>query len=115
MLTCCTLYSRTAYGKPVFLSLGNPFAHGFKIMLHIAVCGLFGYRACCSCLENILRAEKSLGVFMGIGLIFARKIKVYIGSFIAIEAEEGLKGDIVTLTDIIRSAFGAFFRFKVIA
>ena len=42
-------------------------------------------------------AEELLGVFMGLGLIFAREVQVDIRCFVAVEAQEGLKGDVVTI------------------
>ena len=66
-------------------------------MLYVTVCGLFGNRTCGSRLEHVLASEKCLGVFMSGGLILAREVEVDIGLLIAVEAEEGLKRDIVAV------------------
>lgn len=64
-----------------------------------AVGGLIGESTDCTCLENVLSAEKSFGILMRLRLEIAGEVKVDIWLFIAVETEEGLERDIVAVTD----------------
>ena len=90
---------RQALDESVFLRTLNGHAFFIEPLLDEAIGGLIGESADCTCLENVLRSEKSLGIFMCLRLEIAREVEVDIGLFIAVETEESFERDIVTVTD----------------
>ena len=57
--------------------------------------------------------EQILRVFMYLRLNLAREVKVDIGRFISLKAEERFKRDIVTVAEHFLAAFRALFRRQV--
>ena len=94
VLARCPFNADTALSKTVFLRFCDLQRALLKIFFNVAV-GCF-LRKCPdgACLENMVAAEKLLGVFMGAGLVFTGKIQVDIRHLVAAEAEKGFKRDI---------------------
>ena len=99
VLTGCALYSDAALDESVFLRTLNGHAFFVKPLLDEAVGGLIGESTDCTCLENVLGAEKGLGILMRLRLEITREVEVDIGLFIAVETEECFKRNIVTVAD----------------
>ena len=99
VLTGCALYSDAALDESVFLRTLNGHAFFIEPFFDKAVGGLIGESTDCTCLENVLSAEKSFGILMRLRLEIAGEVKVDIWLFIAVETEEGLERDIVAVTD----------------
>ena len=107
MLTGRAFYADKPESKAVLLRLRCGYTALLKILLDIAVGGLFRQRTDRSGAENVIGAEKHFGIFMRLRLIFAREIKVDIGRFfVAGEAEEGFERDIKALALHLCAAFG---------
>ena len=99
VLAGCALYSDAALDESLFLRTLNGHAFFVKPFFDEAVGGLIGESTDCTCLENVLSAEKSFGILMRLRLEIAGEVKVDIWLFIAVETEEGLERDIVAVTD----------------
>ena len=80
-----------------YLRLRNLYFSVLKVLCNVAPRRLICKRADGSRTEDVPLTEELLGVFMYLRLNVAGEIKVYIGGFIAVEAEEGFKGDIVSV------------------
>ena len=109
VLTRGALDAGAAQSQAVLLGVVHRAAALIQILFHIAVGSLVlntGYGAC---LEHIGLAEQLLGVAVHVGLIFAGKVQVDIRLLVAVEAEEGLEGDIVTVHQHPGAAVGAVF------
>ena len=68
-----------------------------QIFFDIAVGGLVLNTGHGACLEHVGFAEQLLCIAVHIGLIFAGKVQVDIRLFIAVEAQEGLEGNVVAV------------------
>ena len=99
MLAGCALYSDAALDESVFLRALNGHAFFIEPFFDEAIGGLIGESTDCTCLENVLGAEKGLGILMRLRLEIAGEVKVDIGLFIAVETEESFERDIVTVAD----------------
>ena len=91
------LYSYAALNKSILLRALNAHSLLVKPFLDEAVSRLVGKSADSAGLENVLCAEKSLRIFMRLRLEITREVEVDIGLLIAVEAEEGLEGDVVAV------------------
>ena len=97
--------------KAVLLDLGDGDTALLKVFFYITVGGFFRQRAYRSGAENMIRAEKLLGVLVRLSLILAGEVKVDIrGLFVSRVAEEGLKRDIEAVLPHQGAAVGAVFR-----
>ena len=96
-----------AQGQTVFLGLGHLQSSVVQIFLHVAVSGLFRHGADGAGPEHVALAEELKGVFVGVGLVFAREVQVDVGDLVAAEAQEGLKGDVEAVLDVFGAADGA--------
>lgn len=99
VLAGCALYSDAALDESVFLRTLNGHAFFIEPLLDEAIGGLIGESTDCTCLENVLGAEKGLGILMRLRLEITREVEVDIGLFIAVETEESFERDIVTVAD----------------
>ena len=93
--------------EAVHLRLRQGLAALLEVLEDIAVGRLFRQRADRAGAEHVIRAEELFGVFMRLGLIFAREVQVDIGHLVAAEAEERLKRDVETVLAQLRPAPGA--------
>ena len=99
VLAGCALYSDAALDESVLLRTLNSHAFFIEPLLDEAIGGLIGESTDCTCLENVLGAEKGLGILMRLRLEIAGEVEVDIGLFIAVETEECFKRNIVTVAD----------------
>lgn len=99
VLAGCALYSDAALNQSLFLRTLNGHAFFIEPLLDEAIGGLIGESTDCTCLENVLSAEKSFGILMRLRLEITREVEVDIGLFIAVETEESFERDIVAVTD----------------
>ena len=109
MLSGGALDPHTAVDQPVHLRPVHRNALLIQIFHHIAVGRFGGQRAQGSGLEHILMSEKIFGVFVHSALHFARKVQVNIRRFVTVEAQEGFKGNVLTVLRHQRSAMGTVF------
>ena len=107
MLTGRALDADAAEREAVHLRLRQGLAALLEVLEDIAVGRLFRQRADRAGAEHVIRAEELFGVFMRLGLIFAREVQVDIGHLVAAEAEERLKRDVETVLAQLRPAPGA--------
>ena len=111
MLPRRALYADKPLCKAVLLDLGDGDAALLEVFFHITVGGFFRQRAYRSGAENMIRAEKLLGVLVRLSLILAGEVKVNIrGLFVSRVAEEGLKRDIEAILPHQGAAVGTVFR-----
>ena len=104
------LHAHKPQRQTVLLRLCHGHVPLFKVFFHIAVGGLFRQSADGSGSEHMVRAEKLLGIFVGLGLIFAGEIEVDIwGLFISREAQKGLKRYVEAVLAHFRAAVRAVF------
>ncbi len=101
------LDANAAEREAVHLRLRQGLAALLEVLEDIAVGRLFRQRADRAGAEHVIRAEELFGVFMRLGLIFAREVQVDIGHLVAAEAEERLKRDVETVLAQLRPAPGA--------
>ena len=83
------------------------------VLLDIAVSGLVSDSGDSSRLEHVGLAEKLFGVAVGGGLVFAGEVKVDIRGFFAMESQECLERNVMTVTVEVTSALGANLRRQV--
>ena len=109
MLAGGALNAGAAQRQAVLLSVVDGPSPLFQIFFDVAI-GRFvlntGHRAR---LEDVRFAEEFLGVAMDVGLILAGEVQIDIGFLIAVEAEEGLEGDVVAVHQHPGAAVGAVF------
>ncbi|SCH49485.1 Uncharacterised protein [uncultured Faecalibacterium sp.] len=109
VLTRGALDAGAAQSQAVLLRMVHRAAALIQIFFDIAVGGLVLNTGHGARLEHVGFAEQLLGIAVHIGLIFAGKIQVDIRLFIAVEAEEGLEGNIVAVHQHPGAAVGAVF------
>ena len=108
VLPRCALYAHKPLREAVLLRLAGLYAALLEVLFHVAVGGLFRERADRPGAENMVGAEKRLGVLVRLCLILSGEIEVYIrGLFVAGEAEERLKRDVEPIAAHTRAALGA--------
>ena len=96
-----------AQGQAVLLGVVDGPAAGLQILFDVAVGGLVLNAGHCTRLEHIGLAEQLLGVAVDVGLILAREVQVDIRLLVSVEAQEGLKGDVVAVHQHPGAAVGA--------
>ena len=94
MLSGASSDSRTARDDPVDLTGTLLVAALLIIVFHIAKGGLIRQRGDGSGAEGLSGAEDYLRIFMGLTLVFTGKVQVDIRLLVALEAEEGFKGNV---------------------
>ena len=99
VLTRCTLDTGTALAKSVGFSVVYASFTLFKVFFNEAESCFIGNGTYRTRFKNVGNAEKLFGVSVGVELIFARKVKVDIGRFVALEAEEGFKRNVVAVSN----------------
>ncbi|CCX37069.1 unknown [Clostridium sp. CAG:1013] len=82
-------------------------ALGFGVFPHEAHGGFIRHRTDGASLEHVLPTEQHFRVAVGAALILAGEVQVNIGDLVAVEAQEGLKGDGVAVPIHGGAAFGA--------
>ena len=98
--------AHTAQGQAVFLRPAGHDAVLLQILLHEAVGSLFRQRTDGTRSEHLGLTEHFDGVTVSPGLIFAGEVQVDIRHLAAAEAQEGLKGDVKAVLDVLRTADG---------
>ena len=101
-----TADTHAAQGQAVFLRPAGHDAVLLQILLHEAVGRLFRQSTDGACPEHLGLTEHLNGVAVGPGLVFAGKVQVDIRHLAAAEAQEGLKGDVKAVLDVLRTADG---------
>ena len=99
VLTRRALDAGAAHNKAVFLGAVDGLAALLEVFFDVAVGGLILQTGDRARLEHVFLAEQFLGVAVDVGLIHAREVQVNIRLLVAVEAEEGLKRDVVALDD----------------
>ena len=99
VLTRRALDAGAAHDKAVFLGAVDGLAALLEVFFDVAVSGLILQTGDRARLEHVFLAEQLLGVAVDVGLIHAREVQVNIRLLVAVEAEEGLKRDVVALDD----------------
>ena len=107
VLTRCSFYTNAACRKPCHLRLAHFYVLFLTVFKHISVGGFLRHRADCSGTEHKSLTEKGFRIFMNCRLIFARKVKVNIRLFIALESQKCFKRNIMTVPVVRCSAFWA--------
>ena len=85
----------------------------FRIFLDEPNRGLIRNRRDGSGFKHVVLAEQRLCVPVCPRLVFAGEVQIDIRCLVAVEPQEGFKGDGVAVAVVIRAAFGAFLRRKV--
>ena len=98
--------AHAAKGQPVFLRPAGHDAVLLQILLHKAVGSLFRQSTDGTRPEHLRLAEHFDGVAVSPGLIFAGEVQVDIRHLAAAEAQEGLKGNVKSVLDVLRTANG---------
>ena len=109
VLTGGTLDAGAAQRQAVFLGVVDGALPLVQILFNVAVGGFIlntGHRAG---LEHVGLAEQFLGVAVHVGLVLAGEVQVDIRFLIAVEAKEGLEGDVVAIHQHPGAAMGAVF------
>ena len=88
-----------AQGQPVFLGVIDGAAPLLQVLFHIAVGGFVLDARDGARLKDVGLAEEFLGVAVDAALVFAREVQVDIRLLVAVEAQEGLEGDVVAVHD----------------
>ena len=101
------LDARAAQREAVFLGVVHGLSPLFQILADIAVSGFILDTGNGARLEHIGLAEQLFRVAVDIGLVFAREVQVDIGLFVAVEAQERLKRDIMAVHQHPGTAVGA--------
>ena len=114
MLTGGALDAHTAVNNALYLSGVCDNALVLIILLRETECRLVGDCRDCSGFENVVLAEEFYSVPVRLRLVFAGEIQVDIGRFISLETEEGLKRNIMSVTDKRRAAFRTVLRRQVV-
>ena len=104
-----SLHAGAPLGEPVLLRPVHDAAPLFQIFFHITVGGFILQAGHSTRLEHKLLAEQLLGIPMHIALVLAGEVQVDIRLLVAVEAQEGLEGDVVTVHDQGCAAAGAVF------
>ena len=94
MLSGASSDSRTARDDPVNLTGTFLIATLLVIIFHVAKGGLIRQRGDGSGAEGLSGAEDYLRIFMGLTLVFTGEVQVDIRLLVALEAEEGFKGNV---------------------
>ena len=115
MLTCCSLYTRTAACKSVLFGTTYNNVSLLKILFNISVCSFISNGSNGTRFENVTVTEKRLCISVSSRLILTGKVKVNIRALVTLEAKEGFERNIVSVTDKVCSAFGTSLNRKVIA
>ena len=98
--------ANAAQGQAVFLRPAGHDAVLLQILLHEAVGRLFRQSTDGTRPEHLRLAEHFDGVAVSPGLIFAGEVQVDIRHLAAAEAQEGLKGNVKSVLDVLRTANG---------
>ena len=101
-----TADAHAAQGQAVFLRPAGHDAVFLQILLHKAVGRLFRQSTDGTRTEYLGLTEHFNGVTVSPGLIFAGEVQVDIRHLAAAEAQEGLKGDVKAVLDVLRTADG---------
>ena len=88
-----------AQGQPVFLGVIDGAAPLLQVLFHIAVGGFVLDARDGARLKDVGLAEEFLGVAVDAALVFPREVQVDIRLLVAVEAQEGLEGDVVAVHD----------------
>ena len=100
------LHAGASQGQAVLLRLRHGQSPLVQIVLHIAESGLFRHGADSARPEHMGLSEQLEGVAVGIGLVLAGEVQVYIGHLVAAKAQEGLEGDVEPVLHILGAAYG---------
>ena len=99
--------------KALFLGLVQRAPALFGVFLHVAERGLVRNRRDRAGLEDVFAAEQRLGVAVRAALVFAGKVEVDIRRLVAVEAEERLERDRVSVAVEVPAAARALLRRQV--
>ena len=99
VLTRRALDAGAAHDKAVFLGAVDGLAALLEVLFDVAVGGLILQTGDRARLEHVFLAEQLLGVAVDVGLIHAREVQVNIRLLVAVEAEEGLEGDVMAVDE----------------
>ena len=83
--------------QAVDLSVASFDAPLIEEILHVSVGGPLRQATDGACPVHLVAAEELFGKLVRLGLILPGEVEVDIGHFVAVEAEKGLKGNIVTV------------------
>ena len=98
------LYAHAARDQAILFGARGVQTAFFEILVDVAVGCFFSQCAYRARAEHVALAEKLLYIGMCARLVHAREVKVYIGHLVAVEAQEGFKGNIVPVFIKLSSA-----------
>ena len=107
MLSCSTAHADTSKYNPVNFTVSLMYTALFIIIFDITECRLICQRTDGSRTERLTGAENNLCVFVCLTLVITGEVQVDIRLFVAVEAQEGLEGDIVAVHQHPGAAVGA--------
>jgi len=113
MLPRCSARADAAHCKTVFFRFGKVQPVFLAIVQHITVCGFIFNARNRARAEGMTFTEHDLRKLVRNGLIFARKVKIDIRSFITLETKESFKRNFIPFPSQRSSAVRAIFRRKV--
>ena len=113
MLPRCSARADTTHCKTVFFRFGKVQPVFLAIVQYITVCGFILDARNRARAEGMTFTEHDLRKLVRNGLIFARKVKIDIRSFITLETKESFKRNFISFPSQRSSAVRAIFRRKV--
>ena len=113
MLSRRTLRADASANESVDLRFAGHNALFFKVFYGDTVSRLICKRADSTRSEGMSLTEQNFGEFMCVCLNVTREIEVDVRYFVPLEAEEGFKRNVVSVSYHLASAFGTIFRRKV--